>query len=300
MSHFSFNPFGNESIILKFECNNCHHNIESDEIYIPSPDYSADRVSDSQVEGDGFAICENCDKEFEVTIYVTYAGGDGYIEELPEDYFIDVIENPEAYYEDQYEAISSNTFFFDTFKHEMENLKELNKIAIQNLSTDKTLRRQIFTGVIASLETYLSDAFINTTLSSKELIKKFVETFHDFKEKPISLNELFNYYSKIETICKQSMLDIIYHNLPKVKGMYKDTLDVDLGDIGNAYKAVLARHDIVHRNGKTKDGKEINITVELIDMQINDIEVFVKRIDEQIKKREDSEKVRNLFEVLDD
>jgi hypothetical protein len=294
MKHFSFNPFGNESIVVKFECDNCNQDIESDEIYIPTPDYSADRESDSQVEEEVYVLCPNCEKEFDITIYVTYAGGDGSIKNLPEDYPVDVIENPEPYYEDQYEAISSNTFFFDTFKNEIENLKELNKIKLENTSIDKTLRRQIFTGAIASMETYLSDAFINTTLNSKKLTEKFVETFHEFREKTITLNELFDYHDKIEAICKQAMLDIIYHNLPKVKGMYKDTLGVDLGNIGKVYKAVLTRHDVIHRNGKTKEGKEVNIDISSAKQLINDIEDFIEKIDEQIKHIEDSNRLENL------
>ena len=81
------------------------------------------------------------------------------------------------------------------------------------------------------------------------------------------------------------MLDVIYHNLPKVKGMYKDTLGVDLGDIGIAYKAVLTRHDLVHRNGKTKDGVEVVIDSVIIDQLFSDIETFIGNIDKQIEEK---------------
>jgi hypothetical protein len=285
MKYFSFNPFGNESLTIEFNCNECGHQVTSEDIEIPYPDYSADTAKDNQTDEEGFAMCEGCGKEFNISIYSTYAGGDGTIDELPDNHHIDITENPEPYYENQYEAIASNTLFFETFKSEIDNLKELNKITIANASTDKTLRRQIFIGVIASMETYLSDAFINTTLNSKDFTKKFVGTSHDFKERPISLNELFEYHEKIETICKQAMLDVIYHNLPKVKGMYKDTLGVDLGDIGTAYKAVLTRHDLVHRNGKTKDDVEVLIDSVIIDQLISDIETFIGNIDKQIEEK---------------
>lgn len=285
MKYFSFNPFGNESLTIEFNCNVCGHKVTSEDIGIPYPDYSADTAHDSQTDEEGYAVCEDCGKEFNISLYSTYAGGEGSIDELPGNHYIDIIENPEPYYEDQYEAIASNTLFFETFKSEIDNLKELNKITIANASTDKTLRRQIFTGVIASMETYLSDALINTTLNSKDFTKKFVETFNDFKERLIPLNELFDYHKKIETICKQAMLDVIYHNLPKVKGMYKDTLGVDLGDIGTAYKAVLKRHDLVHRNGKTKDGVEVLIDSVIIDQLISEIGTFIGNIDKQIEEK---------------
>ena len=282
MKYFSFNPFGNQSLIISFDCDKCSHSVESEEIGIPYPNYAADTSSDSQTEEEGYAICGNCEKQFDISVYVTYSGGDGNIDGLPDSHPIDIEEIPEPYYEEQYEAISSNTHFFTTFKSEIENLTDLNNISIDNPSTDKTLRRQIFTGVIASMETYLSDAFINTTLNSKEFTQKFVATFHDFKERPIPLNELFVYHEKINTICKQALLDIIYHNLPKVKGMYRDTLNIDLGDISIAYKGVLTRHDLVHRNGKTKEGAEVIIDKATIDKLLADIKSFVDKIDQQI------------------
>lgn len=281
MKYFSFNPFGNELLTIEFNCDACGHQVISEEIGIPYPDYSADTANDSQTDEEGYAACDGCDKEFNISIYSTYAGGFGSIDGLSSNHHINITENPEPYYEDQYEAISSNTLFFETFKNEIENLKELNKITIANVSIDKTLRRQIFTGVIASMETYLSDAFINRTLNSEEFTRKFVGSFHDFKERPIPLNELFDYHEKIQTICKQAMLDVIYHNLPKVKGMYKDTFGEDIGDIRSVYKAVLLRHDLIHRNGKTKNGFEVVIDSGIIDLLISDIETFIGNIDKQ-------------------
>lgn len=285
MGYFSFNPFGTESINLCFTCNNCSNEVVSENILIPSPDYSSDTASGSQTEGEGYAICENCGKEYDITIFSTYAGGDGVVEGI-DDVNIEVIENPEPYYEEQFDAVSNNTMFFETFKSEMDNLKELNNINLESSTTDKTLRRQLYAGVIASMETYLSDAFINKTLNSESLLKKYVETFKDFKNQSLTLDKIYELQDNLEEICKKSMLDVIYHNLGKVKGMYKDTLNVDLGDISIESKAVAKRHHIVHRNGKDKEGNKIEITQEEISTLINQIKSFIKNIDEQIDKLE--------------
>ena len=285
MGYFNFNPFGTESINLCFTCNDCNSEVISEDIPIPSPDYSSDTASGSQTEGEGYAICGTCDKEYEITIFSTYAGGDGVIEGI-DDVDLQVIENPEPYYEEQFDAVSNNTMFFETFKSEMDNLKELNNINLEPSSTDKTLRRQLYAGVIASMETYLSDAFINTTLNSESLLKKYVETFKDFKNQSLTLDKIYELQENLEKICKKSMLDVIYHNLGKVKGMYKDTLNIDLGDISIPSKAVAKRHHIVHRNGKDKEGNIIEITQEEISTLINQIEGFIKDIDEQIDSLE--------------
>lgn len=282
IKYFSFYPFGNSSLYLKFKCDNCGTNVVSDNIWISEPDYSAETSSDSQTESEGHAMCEKCYKEFEINLYTTYAGGDGNIN-LPNEYEVTVIENPEPYYEEQYDAIADNSEFFDTFKQDIQRLKELNELKLNNPLVANTLYRQIYIGIITTMETYLSDAFINTVLSSENYIKSFVENFHEYKTKTIPLNKLYQHIEKMPNECKKNMLDIIYHNLPKVKGLYKDILDVDLGAIGDAHKAVSNRHDLVHRNGKTKKGNCIIISKEDNEILISYMETFIKNIDLQIK-----------------
>jgi hypothetical protein len=288
MALFDFSPFGNDLMVVRFKCVECGEQVQSDNIEIPHPDYSADTAYESTVEGEGHAMCDECMHKYEIGIYVDYAGGTGQIEDLPDDYEVEVEEISieeleEAYYDEQFEAISGNTRFLTTFKTEVVNLKQLNELVVGNQSTDQTLKRQIYVGVIASMEAYLSDAFINTTLNSMDLTKRFVSSFKDFSEVTIKLNQLFDYESDIYGICRRSMLDVMYHNLPKVKGMYKDTLGVDLGEIGTVYKAVLNRHDLVHRNGKNKEGEELQLTKGIIDELLTNVDEFISRIDAQIK-----------------
>jgi hypothetical protein len=59
---------------------------------------------------------------------------------------------------------------------------------------------------------------------------------------------------KIDATIQETLRSLMYHNLGKIKPIYKDVLDIDLGDIGDIMKAVQIRHDIVHRSGKDKEG----------------------------------------------
>lgn len=285
MAYFDYNPFGNQALFVEWHCDECGEYVHSDIIPIPQPNYLADNSSDSQTEEEDFTQCDGCGKPFSVYIYSSFGGGMGHVPELPENHYINIFEEPEPYYEEQYEAIISNTEFFETFKREIENLTELNKQSFNNPSLDKTLRKQIYVGTIATMETYLSDAFINTTLNSQEYTKKFVKTFHDFKEHSLTLNDLFDYYDKIEKICRKALLEILYHNLSKLKGMYKDTLDIEIGEIGEPYKAINIRHNLVHRNGKSKDGIEVEINQEIVASLLNMIEEFITKIDNQVREK---------------
>ncbi|WP_375453130.1 hypothetical protein [uncultured Nostoc sp.] len=150
----------------------------------------------------------------------------------------------------------------------------------------KTLRRHIYVGVIACLETYLSDAFINTVLSNKEYFSSFFTSFKDFKEQKLGMNELLDVANKAEEIAKKAMLEVLYHNLPKVSKMYEATLNIVFPNFSEIQKAVLIRHDLVHRNGKTKDGKEIIIDDIMVDDLISKVESFISEIDQRLNEKD--------------
>jgi hypothetical protein len=78
------------------------------------------------------------------------------------------------------------------------------------------------------------------------------------------------------------MLDTIYHNLPKASIMYRDTFEIDFPKIQNAYKYVLKRHDLVHRNGKTKEGKIVVTDEKAIEELIKTINELVYGVAENL------------------
>lgn len=283
MLYFDFNPFGTESIIARFNCDKCSNPIESEEISVPPPNYSADTASESQTDNEGYAICSNCGKEFTIDLYVSYAGGDGNIEELPDDYDVEIEEIEEPYYEDQFDAISSNTEFFETFNAGLNNIQDLLKIepTEQNLKT--LFDNQLYSSAIGIMETYLSDAFINTAFKSKNNLKRFYKTFKGFDKQNIAISGFYDFADKSDDFAKKAMLDVIYHHLPKVAGMYEDTFSIKFPAFGEIYKAVLKRHDLIHRSRKDKDGKEVVVNAAMITKLIKDVREFITEIDDQIK-----------------
>ncbi|MEA5499471.1 hypothetical protein VB834_11250 [Limnoraphis robusta Tam1] len=185
----------------------------------------------------------------------------------------------------QLEAILSNTEFYRTFLGEIVNLRTLNNLNISDNQVKITLKKQIYVGAITCLETYLSDAFINTVLSSKEYIKSFFSSFKDFESQKFAMNELLDFAEQAEDIAKKNMLEVLYHNLPKVSNMYKATLGVVFPSIAELQKDILVRHDIVHRNGKTKEGKEIILNDQSVAEVISRVETFINEIDEKLKDK---------------
>lgn len=283
MAYFDFNPFGTQALKVHFECDECSSQVESEEIDVPSPNYMADTARDSQTDNEGYAICDSCGKEFNIDIYVTYAGGDGHVNDLPDDRDVYVEEIEEPYYEEQFEAITANTEFLQAFNQDIDNILELLKIEPAEERLKKLFHRQLYSSVIGVMETYLSDAFINTVFKSKENLKQFYKTFKGFDKQNIAMSAFFDFEERAESVAKKAMLDIIYHHLPKVSGIYKDTLNVQFPNFGEIYKAVLKRHDLVHRNGKDKDGSEVNVDSDMIIELAKKMKEFILEIDNQIQ-----------------
>ncbi len=87
------------------------------------------------------------------------------------------------------------------------------------------------------------------------------------------------------------LAEVLYHNLSKVKVMYKKILDIDIiednDEMAYLNNAVNIRHDIVHRNGrKNNDGKKEDfhdISLDMIKDIILHVNKLVESVEEQIK-----------------
>lgn len=159
--------------------------------------------------------------------------------------------------DEEYElnAISENTDYMASFLREISHLNQLRALTIDSAELKDILLRQIFISIIGAVETYLSDAFINRTMSSDFYLENFVRTNPEFKKQKISISEVFEISRSIRERAKSLMIGTIYHKLPIVKEMYEQTFGIKFPDISAMQKYVVQRHDLVHRNGKTVDGQ---------------------------------------------
>lgn len=175
--------------------------------------------------------------------------------------------------------IASISQYCQNFSGAISDVEALLDLA--NASPQQTvLLRLIYANVITALETYLGDAFVNNVMAKPELLRKFVETTPEFKNSKISLSEIFKEHDDIQSKVEKHLARIVWHRLPLVSSMYKDTLNVDFpDDIGDIHIAIETRHHIVHRNGKNKAGQEILITLQQIKSLIGKVESFVTHID---------------------
>ena len=185
-------------------------------------------------------------------------------------------------YDQLVEDIGEITEYYDIFSGAILDIEQLLETKVDG-SVSPCFLRLLYVNVITALETYLSDAFINTVVNAPTLMRRFIETTPEFKSEKVSLADVFKAAEGVERKARTYLIDVVWHHIERVKPMYRATLDIDFPDnLSAVFRAVLTRHDIVHRNGKTKDGNEIIITPNDIASLIEAVEAFAQHIDAQL------------------
>lgn len=178
-----------------------------------------------------------------------------------------------------FESISRTTEHQKAFEESVENVESLIRLGA-GLAEQKQLLRLLYVNVITVIETYLSDLFISAVGNDKALLRRFVETTPEFKSEKVSYSEVFKAYDEIEKKARSYLMDVVWHHLGRVKPMFSKTLGVEFpSDMGDLFKAVLVRHDLVHRNGKMKEGGEHDITPETVRALIKQAREFIAHVD---------------------
>lgn len=167
-----------------------------------------------------------------------------------------------------------------SFKNSIDELKELCKK--DTVSHNLTIKKLIFVNVITILETYLSDLVI-TEVDKHEILQiRLVEESNIFKDQKIPKKEIFKVRDSIKKEILEELNKIVYHNLNKVIPLFKNVLRIDLTKgIKNLPKEIVKRHDIIHRNGKDRNGRKTEITLENITILIQEVENIILYIEEQ-------------------
>jgi hypothetical protein len=155
-------------------------------------------------------------------------------------------------------------------------------ITIPNITT---LHNMAYAQVVTAVEAYLSSVFIQTIVNSETHMRKLVETDPEFAKRKFCLNEIFVQRENLQLVVARYLHDLIFHDLKKIKPMFKDVLDIDFGEIAWLYRAVLLRHDCVHRNGVDKAGKPTGIDQQDIESLVKECVSLISKVDEEVRER---------------
>ena len=182
-------------------------------------------------------------------------------------------------FEDIAEVQAGETKFHEHFRASINDLVELNAG-----KRNPVLQRMIFSSVITTMEAYLSDTMKKNVLNRHAIKRRFVESLDKFIKNKIPASTVFSFMDSLDQKITEEIDSISFHKVDVVTGLYKNVLLCKFPEdkVSDLKKYVEMRHDIVHRNGKSKDGTIISITKEDLRRIIELVTEVVGCIDKQI------------------
>lgn len=270
-----------EYIDISLPCPKCGKQLE-DRVWIPSPNFLSESDSFSGTRNDDFfEVSCSCGHVESGQTTGSCSGNFIYLNDIGDDYPVTFDEQYEEY--DWLDGIKSKNYY-DTFVNSINNTKTLNDISLPSLPQELALTNLLYANLVTCLEVYLADALANNVLSSNKFREAFIRSYEPFTKEKISISEIIDAYSSIDSRIKAHLSAILYHNIGKVSKIYKSVFGISFPPFDEINTIVHTRHDLVHRNGKDKDGNEIILTKTEFNDAFNKICSFVEAINNSLNE----------------
>jgi hypothetical protein len=265
-----------KSIKIKYKCHKCSSEVLSESLFLPKPYMTAEKMSDSYNYDSEYIYCPKCGDEVEVTVCMGIAGGYVDVTNLG-DGLISVSSQDFEYYDEFVDDIlydSGN--IINQFRESMGALRRLLDIEVSEELT-QIMYRQLYISAIGCMEDCLMSTLVSKVLDESDdtVMKRFVKKYKKFRDEKFSINNIYDEFDALREKVKVELIGIIYHNLPTVKEVYREILNIELKDISQLSKIIQARHHMVHRNGKDKDGNLIKLSKKEVIHVFTEVESFI-------------------------
>lgn len=137
------------------------------------------------------------------------------------------------------------------FRSNIQSIKEI--IAVSNLSDGAASRLKLMALIylISSLESYLSSAIIEAVMFDRTSLRRLINSDPELKNRSLPITKICESNHALENCVLEHLDTILFHNLKKIKPMFKSTLEFDMGDISWLFKAIKLRHDVAHNGGES-------------------------------------------------
>ena len=121
-------------------------------------------------------------------------------------------------------------------------------------------------------------------ISFLPLIRRLVESDPEFQKRKLELKDIFRRHDGIKGEVAEYLEGLMYHNLANVQELYRGTLCVEFPkEMAAIFRAIEDRHDIVHRNGRRRNGEEVKPDLRSVEQLLVTATKFVEQVDAQVK-----------------
>ncbi len=152
------------------------------------------------------------------------------------------------------------------------------------------VNRLVFSHLITALEAYLGDTLLNAVTADGAAMQRLIDKDEDLSKEKFTLAEIRKDPGLVERRAREHLRGVLFHNLAKVDALYELALGVRILGLtprkADLFKAVMLRHDCVHRNGVDKDGQVLSVFTRAFIQDIAGlIRNFVGAIDNAVRTR---------------
>ena len=246
-----------------FSCPECGHEDDID-IEVPELDFSGEGPSEMASEGTVAFNCPACGYEFSGDCYSSPHSCTINLN----DYELELAGDPPMYSpEEDWTTYGLPANPEEVFTAASDCLVDLLNKNITPFGDDQALNRMLHMQFIAAMEAYLSDTLISEVRSDAIVMKRLALGDKSLNEKKYKLQDIVKEEDFLRKCVEEHLRSVVYHNLERVRALYKTALDIDIkpeqsseiDDWEFLHKAVLHRHDCVHRNGRTDSGERSDV-----------------------------------------
>ena len=164
------------------------------------------------------------------------------------------------------------------FQKDLSELKTMMGTSAKD-EPNQTFFKMVYAHAVTILEVYLEDIAKALIMTNEAYLANTIKNVHPFCDTKFKLGDISLENDGIKKFVLGKLSDNLFHNIPKVlkmlSGIVEKKLDVPISDI---CEVTSTRHDIVHRNGKNKDGETIDIALSTTLEALNTVETFANQL----------------------
>lgn len=281
----------NTKTTIRFKCPVCEQANEQ-VISVPDVDWTCEPMSDSLSEEDDVVICQGCQEHLSVHIQNSPSTCSVEFEDYPRH----PIEADDAPFATEPENLNDNDWLrWDVPSHPYDELRDavigLRNIVNLDAATHErlpNLLKMAYAQIIAAMEAYLGDTLINGVMVTQDRVRKMATGEGELKKERLSLDAVLANPNVAHERVGEYLREVLYHNLAKADVLYNIAFGFQLltDQLRNKrmFTAILLRHDIVHRNGKSKEGKQVSIKPSDANQLIDDVLSLARDVESNLRR----------------
>lgn len=181
------------------------------------------------------------------------------------------------------DKISKYTLHRKPYLDFLAQMNELNELATGYKDPNSKILTKIrMSYAVGLMETCLGEMLRAAAFAKDEFKDNAAKNLKGVKETKIDAKYVFNNQGReiLESRIYNTLNTLLYHRILDVFHYYNavfgnSNFGIPNTDKSNLFKAVQMRHAITHRNGKNKEGKELDINKEIVEEYVKSIRVFV-------------------------